>query len=78
MSHREAAARMTTARPRQGRGGCRVEILRNEESVRQRAGVRSLPFWLERNSRLFLRISREARRNRSYELEVVAAGLCGW
>jgi hypothetical protein len=36
--------------------------------------VRSLPFWLERNSRLFLRIWREARLNRSYELEVVAVG----
>ena len=50
MSHREAAARMTTARPRQGRRGCRGEILPNEESVGQRAGLRSLPFWLERNS----------------------------
>ena len=69
---------MTTARPRQGRGGCRVEILRNEESVGQRAGVRILPFWLERNSRLFLRTSRRGGRKRSYELEVVAAGLCGW
>ena len=36
--------------------------------------MRSLPFWLERHSRLFLRISREARRNRSYKLEVIAAG----
>ena len=41
---------MTTARPRQGRRRCRVEILPNEESVGQRASLRSLPFWLERNS----------------------------
>jgi hypothetical protein len=77
LSRREAAARMTTARPRQGRRERRVEILRNEESVGQRAGVRSLSSWLESNSGLFLRTSREARRNRSYELEVVATILCG-